>query len=338
MTTSNVRRHVAEIVTPLLWAAPGASGAAVAARCGDHELLLASGATARDGTRPVRSDTRFEIGSLTKTFTGLLLAEMVARGEVRYDDPIGRYLPLRSDGLDRITPAHLATHTSGLPHLPPGLLLSAVPAWFSNPYRAFGPDEVLAALGRTRLRSTPGAWVRYSNYGVGVLGVVLARAGGRPFEELLADRVLRPLGLADTGCSGVDQATGYWHGRPRPPWRMPGLQSTAALRSTAADMLRYLTAHLAPHTTPLSTALAEVVRPRVAVPGSDYRLCLVWNHRARPGHALLFHSGGTRGFTSFAGFSPQAGVALVTLTNAGPTLRSTFVQRSYEALRSLAGE
>ncbi|MBP2337591.1 CubicO group peptidase (beta-lactamase class C family) [Saccharothrix coeruleofusca] len=304
----------------------------MAARRGDEDFLLTSGTTARGGALPVRSDTRFEIGSLTKTFTALLLAEMVARGEVGYDDPVERYLPRECAPRAPITLVRLATHSSGLPKLPPGLWRSALPAWFTNPYRAFTARDVLAAVPRARPR--PG--VRYSNFGVGLLGHLLARAAGCPFEELLTARVLRPLGLPDTGCAPAPQATGYWRGRPRPPWEIPGLPAAGALRSSARDMLRYLTAHLNPSATPLERALTEVARPRVALPGGADHLCLVWNHRARPGHELLFHSGGTRGFTSFAGFSPRAGTALVALVNTGPTLRGTFIQRSYEALRTLA--
>lgn len=320
-----------DLLTPLLAAAPGT---AVAARHRGQDVLLVSGSTARRGAHPVRPDTRFEIGSLSKTFTALLLADMVVRGEVGYDDPVDRYLPPECAPRARITLVGLATHSSGLPGLPPGLWRSAARTWFSNPYRAFGPRDVLAAVPRARLR--PG--VRYSNFAVGLLGQVLARAADRPFEDLLADRVLRPLGLTDTGCAPAPQVTGHWHGLRVRPWEIPGLAAAGGLRSSARDMLRYLAAHLAPGATPLERALTEVARPRLAVPGADHQLCLVWNHRARPGHELVFHSGGTRGCTSFAGFSPQAGTAVVTLANTGPTLRGTFIQRSYEALRALAAD
>lgn len=328
-------RRLAEAVSPLLAVAPGGTGVAVAARHGEHRVLLVSGTTARRGPRPVEPDTRFEIGSLTKTFTALLLAEGAARGEVHYDDPVDRYLPPATPRLRRpITLVQLATHSSGLPRVPPGLWRSAVPTWRTNPYRAFGPDDVLAALRRTR--AEPGR-VRYSNFGVGLLGMALSRAAGLPFEDLLADRVLRPLGLTDTGCAAAPQATGYLRGRPRPPWEIPGLLAAGALRCSARDMLSYLEAHLTPHATPLPVALTEVARPRLAVPGEDFHLCLVWNLRHRPGHDLLFHCGGTRGFTAFAGFSPQAGTALVVLTNAGATVRGAAqAQRAYEVLRGLA--
>lgn len=315
-------------------------GVALAASHEADELLLTSGTTARGGGIPVGPTDRFELGSLTKTFTALLLADMVARGEVAFADPIDRYLPSGAAAHvhGSITLEHLATHTSGLPRLPPGLLRSALPRWRTNPYHAFGPDRVMSALRRVRPRATPGSRVRYSNFGMGLLGVLLAGAADRPFEELLTDRVLRPLGLADTGCAITPQVTGHLRRRPRPPWTIPGLPAAGALRSTARDMLRYLQAHTDPWATPLAKALTEVSRPRVPVPRADHHLCLVWNLRHRPGHDLLFHSGGTRGFTSFAGFCPQSRTTLVALTNTAPDLRGTFIQHAYLALRELAAD
>ncbi|GAA3464728.1 serine hydrolase domain-containing protein [Saccharothrix longispora] len=318
MTTVGV-----DVLTPLL--DPATSAVAVAARQGDHEVLLVAGDAAPG--EPATEGTRFEVGSLTKTFTALLLADAVARGEVRHDDPVDRYLATALG--EGVTLEGLATHTSGLPRLPPGLLRAAVPAWRTNPYRDFGPEEMAAALRRTRVRRDHR--VRYSNFGGAVLGLALAAAAGRPYEDLLAERVCRPLDLRDTGLATAPQATGHLRGRPRPPWEMPGMTAAGALRSSARDLLAYLTALLDRRT----AAAVDVATPRVALSGTDH-LCLVWNLRRRPGHDLVFHSGATRGFTAFAGFSPQRRTALATLTNAGATVRGTFVQRSYEALRTLA--
>lgn len=321
------------VLEPLLSAVPDAPGTAVAARRGDQELLLVAGLTERGGSLPIRPDTRFEVGSLTKTFTALLLAEMAARGDVRYDDPVDRYLPVSGRG---ITLEHLATHTSGLPRLPPGLLRVALRSWYTNPYRDYGPDQVLAAMNRTR-RRPPGGKAHYSNFAVGLLGHALAAAAGLPYEDLLTERVLRPLNLSDTDCRTAPQATGHRRGNPQPPWQIPGLPAAGALRSTAFDLLRLLTAYLAPDTTPLATALTETIRRRVPVSGATH-LALVWNVRSRPDHDLIFHSGGTRGFTAFTGFSPQNRTALVALTNTSPTLRGKLIQPAYDALNALTSD
>ena len=341
-------------------AAPG--GAAVAVIRGNERTVSCRGFTDRARERPVRADSRFEIGSVTKTFTALLLAEMAARGDVRYDDPIDRYLPADAAPgypYERpITLLHLATHTSGLPRLPVGFTPAAVPRWFTDPYAAFGPSHLLRALPRTPVRGTPGTQVRYSNLGCGLLGLLLENAAGQRYDELLASRVCEPLGLVDTSC-GPDRepATGYRRGRRVPSFRLPALPGAAALRSTADDMLRYLQAHLALEAVPLPectdaaalrTALGEVRLPRVGRRRTGTRICLGWNQRSTGvaegedggdgGDELVYHAGATRGFTAFVGFSPRAQTGLAVLAGALPMRSRRFVQGAYDTLRTLAAE
>jgi CubicO group peptidase (beta-lactamase class C family) len=338
--------RAARLLAPLVTAAPGATAVVLG--------------VARDGRREfavhgdhVGEATAFETGSLTKTFTALLLAELAARGELAVAEPVARHLPAGCRpprGGEGITALHLATHTAGLPRLPPGTLRRALPHWRSNPYAALSVADVLSGYGRTRLRAAPGTRVGYSNFGVGLLGPVLATAAGRgpgEYPALLAERVLGPLGLRESGCDpGAPQATGHLRGRPLPPWRIPGLEAAGGLRCSARDLLTVLEALADPAAAPpgtpapLRAALAGVRRPRLELPGGR-RLALVWNVRPRPGGADLWHhSGGTRGGTAFAGFCPATRTALVALADAGPTvgaaLRGGFVQRAYEALHACA--
>ncbi|MEV0123648.1 serine hydrolase domain-containing protein [Streptomyces sp. NPDC050703] len=332
-------------------AAPGASAVALAVRRGPERALLATGRTMTRGGSAAGPDTRFEIGSLTKTFTALLLAEMVARGEVAYDDPIDRYLPGGAAPLPRgspITLGHLATHTSGLPRLPRGFLLGGASGYFSNPYAHRSRADLWRALARTRPHAAPGTRVRYSNLGVGLLGELLARAAHGPggaYAPLLDERVLRPLGLTRTSCdTGQPQATGYWHGRARPAWRIPALPGAGAGRSSPRDLLAVLDFLMDPASAPpdtpgpLRAALADVTGPRVALPRTGRRIALVWNIRPRPGYDLYHHSGGTRGFTAFAGFDPRHRVAVAALANTQPAPTGAFIQRAYLGLWALARE
>ncbi|MGV9878620.1 serine hydrolase domain-containing protein [Streptomyces sp. NPDC003006] len=342
----------ADLLAALRGAAPGASTVALAVRRGPERALLATGETALRGGAPAGPDTRFEIGSLTKTFTALLLAEMVARGEVAYDDPITRFLPRTAAPHLRgspITLLHLATHTSGLPRLPPGFLRGGATTRFNNPYAGYSREAFRRALARTRPHAAPGMRVRYSNFGVGLLGDLLARAAhgadgpDGAFAPLLAARVLDPLGLARTSCaSDQPQATGYWHGRARPSWRMDVMPGAGAVRSSARDLLTVLDGLLDPTSVPtgvpgtLRAALADVTVPRIALPRTGRRIALVWNIRPRPGHDLYHHSGGTRGFTTFAGFSPQTRIAFAALANTSPAVTGGFIQRAYLGLWALA--
>lgn len=340
-------------------AAPRSRAVAVALRHGDRRAVVTYGSTSHHGGIPVTADTRFEIGSLTKCFTALLLAEQVARGEVAYGDP------WPGSCRRKPSPAARRTHhpaSSGHPYLgtapaAPGLLGSAAADWFSNPYARFSTADLLRALARTRPHARPGERVRYSNFGVGLLGHLLTRAapvGRQGYGDLLAARVLGPLGLSRTSCGpDLPQATGYWHGRARPPWLIPGLAGAGAVRSSARDLLGLLDAVLdaapdtpsgsapsvpvpAPVPVTLRTALVDVVRPRLALRDGGKRLALIWNIRVRPDGDVYHHSGGTRGFSAFAGFSPRHRTALVALTNTTPAADQAFIQSAYNALLSLA--
>ncbi|MEV0276648.1 serine hydrolase domain-containing protein [Streptomyces sp. NPDC050610] len=378
----------------LLSAAPGASAVVAGLYYRGQRTFLARGSTAYEGGAPADARTRFEIGSLTKTLTALLLAELAARGEVGHHDSAVRHLPPGTRypaGTDAITLTHLATHTSGLPRLPPGLLATAGRRLFANPYAAFTGADVLHALSRTRLRCRPGSRMRYSNFGVGLLGHALcgAAGGGLSYEELLASRVLSPLGLSGTSCApraggGAPEVTGYRRRRPRPPFEIPGMPAAGAVRADARDLLAYVEALAngaedgpdhppeggpehnpesgpmdspedgpeggpedgpartgtgagATPPEPLRTALRDVTRPRLTMPRGRDGLALIWNVRPRPdGSVLYHHAGGTLGCTSFAGFSPRHGLALVALANCGAERGNTLVQEAYDALAGLA--
>ncbi|MFC4036696.1 serine hydrolase domain-containing protein [Streptomyces polygonati] len=337
---------------PVVRAAGRRSAAVVAVYAAGDSATLCHGFTDRTDTQPVTDRTRFELGSITKTFTALLLADLAARGTVRLDQPLSARIPVgslpRGAGAGHITLEHLATHTSGLPRLPPGLLRTAIPSWSVNPYQAFTPDRLLESLAGTRVRHLPGSRVRYSNFGAGLLGHLLAEEAGVGYGALLRTHVLDPLGLADTSASATEpQATGHWHGRPRPPFVIPAMPGAGAVRSSARDLLRYARCLIAPDThtrpgSPLRTALYEVTRPRPRSPGGP-ELCLAWTRRGETNPrtyapALYFHSGGTRGFTAFVGFSRHPAIAVVALTNTAPAPHDRFVQSAYRLLWTLARE
>ncbi|MFI1727699.1 serine hydrolase domain-containing protein [Streptomyces acidicola] len=344
LTPTTVRR----ITRAVLSAAPGASAIAIGLHHKGHRALLVLGHTTHHRHTPANAGTRFEAGSLTKTFTALLAAEQAAHGTLDLHDPLARHLlagtrlPQRATA---ITLTHLATHTSALPRLPPGLHRRAGLKLFSNPYADFTPDDLLNALARTTLRTTPGTRVRYSNFGVALLGHAITHAAGdTPYPALLRDRVLQPLGLHDTSCTTTPaqagtQATGYRYGRARPPLLIPGLSAAGALRTSARDLLALTEALINPATatvpTALRTALRDVPRPRIRLPHGR-GLSLIWNIRQRPdGSHVYHHSGATCGFTTFAGFNPHHSTALVALANTGPSPRNTLTQQAYNALLDL---
>ena len=274
------------------------------------------------GELPAGPDSIFEIGSVTKVFTATLLTDMARDGLVGIDDPVSRHLPpgleMPSRGRE-ITLADLSSHRSGLPALPRGMLLPALTTRRGDPYAHLDAATLEAAIPRTRPRRPPEARFRYSNYGVGLLGHLLARRAGTSYDELVQQRICRPLGLRDTGTDvdGGRLATGHKRrGRPTGHWHLAALAGAGGLRSTAADLLGFLRLHADCSTSPLALAARETRRARTRA----WRLHvgLGWMI-APPGrgipYELLLHEGGTGGFRSFAAVAPSASVGVVVLAN-----------------------
>ena len=150
------------------------------------------------GSRVVDGDTVFEIGSATKVFTSLLLADAVKRGDVALTDPASKFLPtdakMPERGGTQITLADLATHTSGLPRLPSNL----APKDPGNPYADYTPAQLYAFLSSHQLARDIGSRYEYSNLGAGLLGHLLARRAGVSYESLVKERIAGPLEMTST--------------------------------------------------------------------------------------------------------------------------------------------
>jgi CubicO group peptidase (beta-lactamase class C family) len=279
--------------------------------------------------------TLFELGSITKVFTGLALAVSTVRGEVTLDEPVAKLLPgVDLPGGDAIGLRHLATHTSGLPRLPAGLL-RATRGNLRDPYAMVDADWLYASLARTPLRfwRQPGRRHRYSNLGMGLLGHALARrvtggpdTRGEDYERMLRDRVCTPLGLADTVIRPSEEqrerlAPGHSAaGKPASHWDLAALAGAGALRSTATDMLTFLDAQLevATHAAdgvPAELAEAMALSQQVHYSGRRQQVGLAWLVSRRIGPEAYWHDGGTGGGASVAGFVPAGRLALVILAN-----------------------
>ncbi|MFF8289428.1 serine hydrolase domain-containing protein [Streptomyces sp. NPDC016309] len=288
-----------------------------------------------------REQLRYEIGSATKTFTGLLLADLVHAGALSGNDPAAALLdPARPPGRRPATLLHLITHTSGLPPLPADFYPQALPRWATNPYAHYPPERVVRAFLRARPRHRPGTRWRYSNFGVAVLGQTLVAATGTPWEQLLTDRVLRPLGLHDTALRptgpGTD-ATGHRADgtTPVPPLLIGGFQAAGAVRATPDDLLTFLEAHLHPGGSPAAAALREVRRPLLRRGrGHAHTHTLAWFHHPADDGTMYFHIGATSGQTAFLGFRPDRDTALVALSTRRFRARDTLVPTAYTLLGS----
>jgi D-alanyl-D-alanine-carboxypeptidase/D-alanyl-D-alanine-endopeptidase len=321
-------------------------GLVVGCLAGSDQRVVGFGRLRTDAQDLPDGGTIFEIGSVTKLFTGLLLADLAEQGLVGLEDPLAGYLPAwvrvpTFEG-DQITLGDLASHAGGLPRDPKGTLRR----WLGdrrNPYAALSVEELYAGLARTRLRRRPGERAKYSNVGAGLLGEALARAAGQSYEELVRERICLPLGMRDTVIAPTGEqiarlATGYTRrGRPAPPLEIPALVGAGALRSTATDMLCLLQANLDPAHTPLAAQLerTQLLRLRGA---RRTEVGLGWLIARPPGAAglVLWHNGGTSGFRSFVGAALEANTAVVVLSNTARSVDRLGL-RLLKALASAAG-
>ena len=276
---------------------------------------------------PPDGQTLFEIGSITKTFTALLLADLAEQGKLKLDDPVRNYLPdsvtvpKRAD--KEITLLHLATHTSALPRVPIAIVLQGL----DNPYKDFGTEHLYTTLKITPLTRDPGERYGYSNLGYGLLGHVLSRRAECSYEELIVKHVCAPLEMADTRVQLTEEqrkrlAPGHTAaGKPTPNWDFDAFAGAGALRSTTADMLRYLEANMGLVKTDLLPAMRLGHRAHKA-DNEIQSIGLGWHVQKMPGDArLVFHGGGTGGYNSMVGFVEDDGqptFGLVVLANSGP--------------------
>jgi D-alanyl-D-alanine-carboxypeptidase/D-alanyl-D-alanine-endopeptidase len=299
------------------------------------------------GGKPPDGSTLFEIGSVTKVYTSLLLADAVQRKEVDLDQPVSELLPPgvtvptgaagqgNTPGAP-ITLRNLAVHNSGLPRLPPSLAAAPPNA---DPYAKYDEDALYKDLVRTHLDFEPGQRVTYSNYGVGLLGFALGKKLGGGYVTSLMHRVLEPLGLRDTTfaapralaarlAQGTDNDL-----QPVPPWTADALAAAGALRSSVHDQLALIDAELdaaAGGKGTLRRAMALTQEPQLQ--SADQNEGLGWQIDK---DGRYWHNGQTGGFHSYVGFDPKTRRGVVILAATATTLLDGGADVLY---RILAGE
>ena len=284
----------------------------------DGRRVVAYGNLANGDPRTLDGDTIFEIGSISKVFTSLLLADMVNREEVTLDAPAAKYLPENVTMPERsgksITLLDLSTHSSGLPRVPDNLN----PKDPTNPYADYTVDDLCRFLSRYTLPRDPGSEVEYSNLGGGLLGHILAHRAGTDYETLVRVRITEPLGMPDTGITlspSMKHRMATGHNAMLAPvanWDLPALAGAGGLRSSANDMLAFLEAFLGYRESPLAPAMKAMLEVRRPLGKTKFEIGLGWSVFGE----LVWHDGGTGGFRSFLGYDPKARVGVVALSNA----------------------
>lgn len=297
-------------------------GGIVALVEGEEVSVHPFGVASKETGETPDSNTVFEIGSITKTVTGTLLASEVLAGQIRLEDPVQRYLPpgiaLSQVGARPVTIEDLATHRSGLPRTPANL----APADAADPFADFDEAKLWEAVRTVVPAREPGVAHEYSNFAYGLLGSLLARNAGTTYRELAARRIFRPLGMNNSDTLLTDAARprvaqGYdADGKPVPHWTFAALAGAGAVYSTMSDMLIYLRANMAAAakagtSTPLREAMALALEPRADTDGG--RIGLGWF--SPPGGNSFAHDGSTYGFSSFIAFTADGRRGVVVLAN-----------------------
>ena len=283
--------------------------------------IYVSGRTSVRGAQKPDGDTLFEIGSITKVFTSLVLSDMIQRGEVHADDPVSKYLPDHAEVPSRngkqVTLLNLSMQNSGLPRLPDNMK----PADSENPYADYDGPKLLAFLSGYKLTRDPGEKYEYSNLAVGLLGYALAHRAGMTYEELVRQRIFRPLHMdSSTIALSAEQTKRLAQGHDGElkmvkNWDLDALAGAGAIRSTAGDMLKFLAANMGLVDTPLKAAMERMRSIRNETGTPHLQIAMGWHIWTEFPPDIFWHNGGTAGYRSFAGMDVADKKAVVVLCN-----------------------
>ncbi|MEM8534494.1 MAG: serine hydrolase domain-containing protein [Chloroflexota bacterium] len=310
-----------DIVTPFL-AKRHKVQLAIGTICNGQKTVI-SYATPQ-GTPVPSGQSLFEIGSITKVFTAVLLADLVFTGQSKLDDSAHALFPEPNNIPREVTLQHLATHTSGLPRLPSNLFWPMLRN-IDNPYSNYTQQHLNKYLRRYRHKHKRIGTYEYSNLGAGVLGAILASRLHLSYEAAIQTRISDRLGLDDTRITLSSEQTerlitGYTgEGQSTPNWDMSTLAGAGALRSSVDDMLRFIAANLDDvQGTGVMLQFCHAARTHIDQTGNQ--VGLGWHIKALPEgrSTILWHNGGTGGYRSYMGLVKQQEIGVVVLSNNGP--------------------
>ncbi len=265
------------------------------------------------------AETIFEIGSITKTFTANLLFQLAEQKVLDIKNSVLNYLPpvFNNDSvLEKITPAGLASQTSGLPRLPSNL--DKIKEYtLMQPYQFYTKEHLYSFLKGLK-KIIPGSY-GYSNLGFGLLSTIEENATAMSFESLLNEHIFQPLRMDNTYITAkkniTDSATGYFYGKPANYWQFDCLAGAGAIKSTATDILKYLDAHFEYKDENFSTIAHKITQPVKPV-ATNMLICYGWHTLEDLKHRVFWHNGGTYGFSTFAAFEPNTKTSVVLAANA----------------------
>lgn len=271
----------------------------------------------------ISPDTAFEVGSVTKTMTAALLADLVLQGKASLEDPIANYFPegtvVPSFEGKPILIKHLVTHTSGLPVVPDfGSALN-----MENPYAKIDEASLMKTLSSTKLTRAPGSQLEYSNYAMMLLSSIVARRAGSDFETLLRDRLFSPTGMSNSYVNqkpdAIKAAQGHTpNTKTTPAWTFQtNTAGVGGVRATLDDMVNYLQAQLGKTESAISPAL-KLTQQEIKTEANN-KIAMNWMLAPLDAHKVHVHEGGTGGFSAFAAFDLETKRGVVILSDTALT-------------------
>jgi D-alanyl-D-alanine-carboxypeptidase/D-alanyl-D-alanine-endopeptidase len=330
---------IQQIIKHKLQQEKSAVGVSIAIIENGEVKYLNYGAADLGSQQQVTANTLFEIGSISKTFTSMALASMVKEGKVKLSDPAQKYLPsavkMPIRNAQEITLLSLANHTSGLPRLPSNMPFGD-PA---DPYADYTVELMYEFLNNYELPRDIGEQLEYSNLAVGLLGHVLGLIDNKSYEQVISDRVFKPLGMSSSFVDVPDShlaelSNGYDAGlKQAKHWQLPTLSGAGAIKSNIKDMAQYLKVNL-------KADLDFIQLTHKQTTGFDNKgpkVGLAWFTSEHKKSSYLWHNGGTGGFRSFMGFDQSNNKGIVILentVNGMDSLGNAYLQGTLAQLKS----
>ncbi len=309
---------ISELVQPLV-DAQVLQGVAIGIVDGKSRWTGDYGTLSADNSQSPTENTIYEIGSISKVFTGVLLASAVNAGEVKLDDSIGSIVKSISEKNaavgDSIQLRHLSTHTSGLPRMPGNWS----PADQHRPYVDYDRKKMIEFIEVVKPTQTPGEPSGYSNYAVGLLGELLSIKSGKSYQQLLSEGITTPLDMQSTTLQvSEDDRVRFApphqsSGEPDYEWELNAFAGAGGIRSTVHDMQRFIDAHLSPRSDDLGKAIELAWEQHLPAQGKSFAMGLGW-HIARDG-STRWHNGQTGGYHSMLMINRNMNAGVIVLGN-----------------------
>ncbi len=286
-------------------------GTALVARGNEVLFSKGYGSANLEWNIPNAPNTKFRLGSITKQFTAACILLLEERGKLSTDDPVKKYMPDAPAAWDKVTIFHLLTHTSGIPSF------TGFPDYHSQEAVPNTPEKLVARFRDKPLEFQPGEKWSYSNSGYVLLGYLIEKVSGQPYEKFVQQNIFGPLGMKDSGYDSNSaviphRASGYANGKGGPENAgyidMTIPFSAGALYSTTDDLLRWEQGLFG------GKVLSQASLTKMTTPFKHDYACGVGVHSMN-GHRVIDHGGGIEGFNTFLAYSPDDKLTVIALSN-----------------------